>query len=315
MKKKVWLIGAGSMAIDYAKVLKGMNIDFVVVGNGEQSALNFESATGVEVNRGGLSSFIASGVETIPDSAIVAVDAIHLFDACMLLCKLKVKNILLEKPGPLFSKELDLLIDESSLSESRVYIGYNRRFYASVLYLKERLVDNSVASFDFEFTEWIHKIKLEEKSDLEKEKLLLVYSSHLIDLAFFLGGKPKEISAFANNGFDWHSSGGVFAGAGITEKDALFSYKANWKSAGRWSLNIQTNEQRFVLCPLEKLQVQAKGTIKVIEQDGVDYFLDEQYKPGLYLQTKAFLESDDTYLCSLEEQKMMFDIYEKIANY
>lgn len=314
--KKIWLIGAGKMAISYAQVLQAMNVDFIVIGNSKESALNFEKIIGVKVNRGGLSSYInRQGDVTFPDFAIVAVDAIHLFDACMLLCKQKVKNILLEKPGPLFSKELDTLIDASNKANAKVYIGYNRRFYASVLSLKKMLLCKTVTSFDFEFTEWIHKINLKDKSDLEKSKFVLVYSSHLIDLAFFLCGKPIQIKSFSNNGFDWHSSGGVFSGAGITECNALFSYKANWKSAGRWSINIQTDDERFVLCPLEKLQVQRKGTINVDALDDVDYSLDEKYKPGLYLQTKAFLSKDESSLCSLKEQRVMFDYYEKIANY
>ena len=47
----------------------------------------------------------------------------------------------------------------------------------------------------------------------------------------------------------------------------------------------------------------------------IDYTLDEAYKPGLYLETKAFLEQNEMFpsLCSLEEQMSMIPIYQKIA--
>ena len=41
-KKDVLLVGAGQMAIDYAKVLKSMSIVPIVVGRSEKSAGNFD---------------------------------------------------------------------------------------------------------------------------------------------------------------------------------------------------------------------------------------------------------------------------------
>ena len=47
----------------------------------------------------------------------------------------------------------------------------------------------------------------------------------------------------------------------------------------------------------------------------VDYELDEKFKPGLYLQTIAFLSEDHHKLCSLDEQISSFSVYNDIANY
>lgn len=49
-----WLIGAGSMARDYAKVLQGLGQGFEVIGRGPESAKTFEQETGVRVRQGGL---------------------------------------------------------------------------------------------------------------------------------------------------------------------------------------------------------------------------------------------------------------------
>jgi hypothetical protein len=37
----------------------------------------------------------------------------------------------------------------------------------------------------------------------------------------------------------------VFAGAGVADNDALFSYHANWAAPGRWCVEILTNLAPF----------------------------------------------------------------------
>ena len=51
----LWLIGSGLMALDYAKIIKALNIEFTVIGRGIKSAQNFEKITGTKVIKGGLS--------------------------------------------------------------------------------------------------------------------------------------------------------------------------------------------------------------------------------------------------------------------
>ena len=49
MENKVLLVGAGPMAVDYAKVLLKLNVSFVTVGNSEKSAADFKEKTGCDV--------------------------------------------------------------------------------------------------------------------------------------------------------------------------------------------------------------------------------------------------------------------------
>ena len=65
---------------------------------------------------------------------------------------------------------------------------------------------------------------------------------HVVDLAFYLCGKPDEISCYTTGGLNWHSAASVFAGAGITKKNVLFSYNANWGAPGRWGVEIMTKK-------------------------------------------------------------------------
>ena len=67
-------------------------------------------------------------------------------------------------------------------------------------------------------------------------------------------------------------------GCGKTTQDIPFTYHSDWNSAGRWSIEVFTNEGKYVLCPLEKLQFQEKGSI-VLQPVEIDDVLDQEYKP------------------------------------
>ena len=66
---------------------------------------------------------------------------------------------------------------------------------------------------------------------------------------------------------------------------------------------------------MEKLQIQKKGSIAQVFDETIDYSLDEVYKPGLYLQTKYFLENNRDSICTINEQYDMINTYNRMANY
>jgi len=236
--KCVWLIGTGVMARDYVKVLKHLETSFLVIGRRDSTARKFEKMTGCKVMSGGLENFLSISPE-IPSHVIVAVNVENLYQITKLLLEYGVKNILVEKPGAMNKKQLKDLTSFSKKKGANVLIAYNRRFYASVLKAKEIIVTGlDITSFHFEFTEWSHIIENLDKPKDVKEKWFLANSTHVIDLAFFLGGKPKKLCTFVSGNLDWHPASSVFAGAGMSDNGALFSYHANWESAGRWGVEI-----------------------------------------------------------------------------
>jgi len=310
----IWLIGSGPMSVDYAKVLDAQKHDYVVIGRGQNSAENFTKQTGKEVIQGGLEQFIKSEPE-LPEAAIVSVGVAQLYETTLALIESGVKNILVEKPGGIAQSEIDTLYQCSLDNSCNVYIAYNRRFFSSVIAARAKIAaEGGVTSFNFELTEWAHII---EKIDLPEKvlnKWFLANSTHVADLAFYLGGKPKSLASFVQGELKWHTAGSVFSGAGISESGALFNYASNWESAGRWSVEVLTKENRYVLRPMEVLQVQKRGTIPCVDV-AVDNSLDQDFKPGLYRQLDAFLSKNDENLCSLEEQRQLFYTYERMAGY
>ena len=314
MNKNIWLIGSGGMAIDYVKVLQGLELEFSIIGRGQQSAKACEEVTGCDVITGGLAGYLATKPE-VPTHAIVAVGVEKLHETTLQLLEYGVQNVLVEKPAGLNKQEVESVYLKAKEKNARVCVAYNRRFYASVLKAQEIVAeDGGVTSFNFEFTEWAHEIEKLTKAEGVKKHWFLGNSTHVVDLAFYLGGKPKEISTFTAGSLDWHPAASVFSGAGVSENGALFSYQANWESAGRWSVEMLTKNHRLILRPMEKLQIQNRGSVAVEFVD-CDYKIDEAFKPGLFLQTKKFMSNDFEGMCNIADQFIMMDNYNSIAGY
>ncbi|MBN9300127.1 MAG: Gfo/Idh/MocA family oxidoreductase [Filimonas sp.] len=306
MNKKKWLIGVGGIGVEYAKVLKFLEIDFLAIGRGIESAKKFEEATGKQVISGGLASFLAT-CPKIPDAVIVAVDIESLYETAVDLLNYGVKKILLEKPGGCFPEQIFKLSELAKQKDATVLLGYNRRFYSSVLKAREIIAqDGGVVSFNFEFTEWAHSIEKLPRSKAVLENWLIANSSHVIDTAFFIGGLPEKLSAFYGGNLTWHPRSSVFAGAGISKKGAFFSYHANWKAPGRWGIEVSTEKHRLYFKPMESLQIQDLGSVAINPVE-LDNALDTQFKPGFFLQTKAFLNNNYTDFCDIEEQKQVLE--------
>lgn len=290
MTQRILLIGSGTMSIEYAKVLQGLRANFLVIGRGEKSASTFRDKTGIEVVTGGLEKWLQSNDDLSLDLAIISTSVVELKNCAILLIKKGCKSILLEKPGGLSLDELSEIEKARQELNATVLVAYNRRFYASVLEAKRMIEeDGGVLSFTFEFTEWSFKIESLPIVKELKENWFYANSTHVIDLAFFLGGKPKELCSFLQSGLSWHPQGSIFTGAGKTESGALFSYSSNWESPGRWRVELMTKKHRFLFSPLEKLQVLNQGTIQFNVQK-INDSIDLDYKPGLFLQVKLFLE-------------------------
>ena len=248
LNKKILLVGASQMAIDYYIVIKEMQCDVIVVGRGTESAEIFEKKTNSRIITGGIDNFLKNNSHNF-DAAIVAVGMEQLASTTIQLLSNGFKNILVEKPAGLNSYEIKELAQCAKQYNATILVAYNRRFHASVLKAREIIKqDGGVTSFNFEFTEWSHIIETLDKKPGIKENLLIGNSSHVIDLAFYLGGKPSEISCYTAGKLSWHDKA-VFAGAGKTKDNVLFSYQANWAAPGRWGVEVLTQNFRLILRP------------------------------------------------------------------
>lgn len=314
--KKILLVGTGAMAKEYVKVLEGLNETYLIVGNRKESVDEFNKITGKQAIYGGIEQYLKTNDATkLPKIAIVTVNSDKLYKVAKQLIDAGVERILLEKPGALFLKEIHDLKVEADKKNVQVFIAYNRRFYSSVKKAEEIIQeDGGILSLNFEFTEWKHVIEKTSNSDTIKQKWFLANSSHVVDLAFYFAGKPRKVTTYKKGELSWHKAGSIYAGCGITEKDVIFSYQANWDAPGRWGVEILTAKHRLYFRPLEKLQIQENGSVK-IEFCEIDDEIDNKFKPGLYQQVLTFLNEEliESSLCTLEEQENNMQIYTKIS--
>ena len=105
---------------------------------------------------------------------------------------------------------------------------------------------------------------------------------------------------------------GIFVGSGVTDREVYFSYKANWSSPGRWGVELVTSKHRIYLRPLEKLFIQKLNSLE-IEPYELNDEIDVKFKPGIFLQTEAFLEGQkDIRLKTIEDQVKDIEMVEKM---
>jgi len=289
------LIGAGKMAQAYAKVLKAKGLNFNVIGRGDESAKAFKDATGQSVLTGGLEKISASSPHALAPAAIIALPVANLARACAQLITAGTKRILVEKPAGLNLAELKALEAQAKQHDVDIRVALNRRFLAATLETERRVhEDGGVTSFTFEFTEWANAITNTKHPAHVKQNWFLANSLHVVDLAFHLGGVPNELFAVTDGALDWHSRASRFVGAGHTADGAVFSYHADWNAPGRWGVEIMTAKHRYILRPMEQLQVQDINKI-AIEAATIDDALDQDYKPGLFRMVEAFIEDKDAH--------------------
>jgi predicted dehydrogenase len=291
------IVGVGPVGIEYAKIAQSLGHQMLVLGRSAKGCATFLEATGVEAVPNGLDS--SQGL-TLPATAIVAVSEAQLGKVVLQLIDRGVKSILVEKPGAGTPAELRMVVDAAAKAGCDVRVAYNRRFHGSTL-AAQRIIeeDGGVNTFHFEFTEWSHRIEPITKEPGVKEQWFLHNSSHVVDLAFHLGGWPKEMKSWSAGSLSWHPHA-RYTGAGISDKGALFSYVADWQGPGRWGVEVITSKHRLILKPLEKLQIQKIGSVAV-EEIAIDDVIDTSFKPGFHRQVEAFLDQPET-LLSIHEQ-------------
>ncbi len=310
---KVAIIGAGRMTKEYIKAILYAypNCTIEVFGNSSQNCENISNEFKVKVSSGGFEQYI--DVLNTHTHLILATPVDKIESHLILLDKAlnsKIK-ILAEKPA---------ILNISSIGKltypDRIFVAYNRRFLPSALYTKELINNNGIISCSFDFTEWSSRVLAAQSSKFILANWLEANSSHILDLVFFLIGYPKELKAYTSGHYSWHNPVG-FTGSGKTEKDTPFVFNSDWRSAGRWSIEIKYDGGSWHLSPIETLQSQireclTKETIEIPEK----YQEPKSLKPGLFNMIQAFFDSNqlNKHLATIENQKNLLQVCTMLRN-
>jgi len=154
------------------------------------------------------------------------------------------KPILIEKP---VSTKSDYLKQFQYNTPKNIMVGYNRRFYSTIIAAKTFLSSKSEGSFCFmELPETIDFNQRQEKTYLP----IYNNSCHGIDILHFLLGelKVKHVETIRKNGLDLGRYIIIEAG-----KNKCF-LSLNWNSPSNFSLNVEHSEERISLRPFENYE-------------------------------------------------------------
>ena len=150
----IWLIGAGPMAMEYARVLNAQGLPFVCVTRSESSATKYRSITGGNTHSGGLQKFLLSKPMS-HRHAIVATGIESLASVTELLLRYGAKSILVEKPAGINILQVENIQKLVEINNANVFVAYNRRFYESVITAQKMIEeDGGVTSLNYEITDW-----------------------------------------------------------------------------------------------------------------------------------------------------------------
>lgn len=315
-KKRVIIIGAGWMAEQYCKALQTMGIRSVtVVSRKEDSARQCCEKYGYQPRYGGYKDVLPTlnGADLI----IIATPVHELRPAADYAVGLGYKNILVEKPASLYSRELFDWAEKTDDRIARIRIAYNRLVYPNFLMLKELVQsEGGITSCRYTFTELVHTINFNNNQPDVYQRWGIANSLHVISMAHDLIGIPKELNAIQSGHLDWHSAGDRFVGSGITELGIPFSYHADWDSAGRWGIEIMTRQNAYRLIPLEQLYRCKKGSFNFELIEATSAFPD--LKQGIAEEVAVMLTQElesKISLVTLIEAAKYTEISENIFGY
>ena len=282
--KSILLIGGGELSKQYIKALLKLNIsDITVVTKTGNQIREFCDSNKINLLTNGFErNLVSCGVK---DLVIVATPIPLLIPATDLAIKVGNKNILIEKPGSLYHKQLSSLKPNTA----KIRIAYNRIVYPNFYKLKTLIEkEGGITSCRFTFTEWLNRIDFTKYQKDEYKFWGISNSLHVISMAMELIGMPKKLSTNRSGFLKWHESGSIFVGSGISEKNIPFSYHADWGSGGRWGIEIFTKENLYQLISLEELYVTPKYSVERFQVPLKASF--SNIKPGLAEEIALMLQ-------------------------
>jgi len=256
--KSALIIGGSEISKQYVLALKELGIeDITVIVNKGNNILKFSTEKKIKLLTGGFEKNL-SNIEK-KDLTIIAPPIPNIMSATKMATETSQNNILIEKPGSLYYKEL--VSATESLSKSDIRVGYNRLVYPNFHKLKKLCEDEGgITSCRFTFTERVSTINFKQSIDEVYRRWGISNSLHVITMALELIGMPKQIHSYQYGSLKWHPSGSIFVGNGLSEQGIPFSYHADWGSGGRWGIEVNTRENSYQLIPLEELFVRKKDT-------------------------------------------------------
>ena len=282
---KLGFIGAGYMAQEHAKAFKylGCQVSAVTSRFGSPNLIEFQKQfDGSKIYN---SWFEMISSKTL-DAIVVCTPPEFSTETFPLLLSNGVPA-LIEKPGALDSKDLEVL----TRGNNKIHFAYNRRFYESILQLRNLVSKRGFFNFEL--------VELDVKSKLDRIQILKTNSVHMLDLIRFLIPEPTLNYVFSDpsgsnliytiDDLEGSSVGFLRVSFGATRNQQI-----KW-DAGNLSATIKPIECLTIANSFEISEPTAEIPIRryVPKMAKSDYpasvIVDAKFKPGILGQAVEFL--------------------------
>ncbi|MBN4081832.1 Gfo/Idh/MocA family oxidoreductase [bacterium AH-315-C07] len=323
---KVVFVGCGDISQFHYDVLVdlGINVSAVSARKDSENAMNFK-------NEHNHVNIYDDNHEMVSNEKPDAIFIMPSWDKNEMILKEMLGYslpILVEKPVSMSSANVEELIKEHPKAIQNVQVGYNRRFYDFIPYIKQALSERQIKSVELKIPE-----SVDDALDLAyRDNLFLANSTHVLDLALFLLGQPviKSVDIIKST---INKKLGGYNGLIRTEVDVPILISANWNSPYNFGIVFHTDHELFQLLPLECAQIFEgfeieepskenpirKYTPKIKESLNMDP-VTAKYKPGFLKQAINFMETavlknyQNDQACTIQEALYLIRISEKIMN-
>lgn len=231
------------MANEHAKCLKtlGLNISCILSKEGSKTVDKFSTLYNIKHKFLNINETLVK--KDLWDAAIVCCKEEFTFSFLEKLTQTK-KPLLAEKPISKDPLELEKIIPNKN-----IIVGFNRRFYSNILYLKSILKNKNID---------LVKICLPESNitGFQNNKSLprLVYSNsiHLFDLLHYLFGNIVWQSSIQSKQKNLLKSASLL---GLNKNKINFALDLPLNYPDNFSITVYAGKRRYVLKPLEMLKV------------------------------------------------------------
>jgi len=219
------------------------------------------------------------------DAAIVAVTPGSTFEVSKALIDNNI-SCLIEKPLGVTIQEATALKLLASQKECILAVGYNRRFYSSVLaaYDYTQAIGRPY-SIHIEAPEDIVK-QLRNKNTEDVKNRLISSTTHAIDLFTLFAGEHEDVSGIEYAKY-YDGIQADFMSFIRFQNIGTGSFISHWRSPGDWTVSLYGDNYKLIIDLFKNklLRYQGKNKELVDTSNGFDGL----FKPGVYLQNYNFL--------------------------
>jgi predicted dehydrogenase len=281
---KIAIVGAGSMAREHIRAFSSLS-GVRIVGISSRTRARAQGLAD-EFNIPVVADSVAE-LKAKTDASLVIVTVPELAaNAVAKACFVENWAVLLEKPAGYDLADAQDIAAAAFGRAQPVMVGFNRRFYSSVLAVRNDIDNRDEKRF-------IHIQDQQSYAEARRynhpepvvAKFMYANSIHVIDLMLALGRGPV---VGVNVIMPWKGEETEVMLAHITfESGDSALYEGIWKGPGPWACSVSTPSRRWVMQPLERAAFQNAGE-RVQNQVPVDP-VDTEFKAGFVLQAKAVL--------------------------